>query len=345
MGAKDFRNYFDKKYNKVEYHFGINDGDQYASYEYFSKFKDDPRIKFHPKTKEQQNKNLQEMGKFNNNLKRLKRYSLENYIYDPLNIFFSLKKLGKIENIKEINKFLNIDNNDLDKYVNDSMQDFFKRSDLKKEDKEDVLNRIINSVNNSLIDFVLDLMSNKNNKKDKWQKEDILKSLYTLKSNLGGMLTAPITDISSEINDDLKFFKSLKEFPKYPVSVKYQVVKADLIREESLELEYNPFILFFKGHAIEDIFKKKLIYEIAENDSTKFPDNASLAKETAVKTAGLSINMELMCEKEYGFLFTEDLNEMFFSIFKSVEEIKDLNGNSEPIVIEYRNIKQKIIGK
>jgi len=74
----------DSSYKIDEFIFGINDGDYNIpnAYRFFSL----KNKYFESKTKNE---------KFQNNFKRLERYSFENYVYDPINFFFAINHLIK----------------------------------------------------------------------------------------------------------------------------------------------------------------------------------------------------------------------------------------------------------
>lgn len=71
----------------------------------------------------------EEIKLHNNHLLRLERYAIENFIHDPINVFFSLKEIEDRNESKEINDFLRIDSS-LRIYQLDSIDTFLNRTEL-----------------------------------------------------------------------------------------------------------------------------------------------------------------------------------------------------------------------
>lgn len=119
--------------------FGINDVD-YNILEAYDLFKIniDDREKF---------------NKWNKNFHLLKRYNLENFIYDPIYLFFVLKNLrdGITENIKKENNFEQ--NDDIKKcyriFVPESCDEDFdklKIADINDKSKHELFQKLIDNV-------------------------------------------------------------------------------------------------------------------------------------------------------------------------------------------------------
>jgi Leucine-rich repeat (LRR) protein/predicted ATPase len=247
MGSSEFRYFFDKNIIKKESSenfnqvdkilFGVVDGDKSIinSYEYFLELARKPEFSndFDANKLE---KKLEETRKildnFNQNLLRLNRYAIENYIYDPINIFFSLKNGPKQEFLVFPPKF--------DDYLKDSLSGFLNRKDLKLKTKEELLNEIIEKTSNTLIDHL---------------QNDFL-GIKKEQPELGKLGDSFINRFGFKDNNDLK--KVLETCRRLPPYDKVKLVFLMDNRQHTLSLKYNPLLIFLKGHLIESIFNSKL---------------------------------------------------------------------------------------
>ena len=197
---------------------------------------------------------------FTDNLLRLERYSIENYIYDPINIFFSMKDFTVPQTFLDFSK-----NENLNKFQNKPMEDFFIQDENRNaKEIEDDLNRILQIVGDTLMDFISSEINKKDNELKKMfgkEYDKFVCALNSFKTRFG-------------FKNDATFFETCKK--------KELRCSAELWHKTGkYNLNYNPFLLYMRGHCIENIFNKKLCF-----------------------------TMSVDCMRRNGFVYTKDLNEL-----------------------------------
>ena len=279
IGSCQFRHFFDKKLIETEsisfddyakigtLIYGIIDGDTniVSSYEYFIEIAKRPEYSqdFDLDKLENSLKVAQQFkAKFSENLLMLERHSIENYIYDPINIFFSLKKGA----IQEFLKFPE----EFDVYKTKySLKQFLEDETLLKNEKEELLNGIIYITSEALIE---NLSSNVSSNKGK---------LYEFKNTFGFK--------TEDLSQMLKICKKLPSFEKFSLRFKINNI------EQTLNLKYNPLLIFLQGHLIERFFNGNIAFSVDE-------------KKQRIKW------YEKLDNDTTGFLFTNDLYELIKKI-------------------------------
>jgi Leucine-rich repeat (LRR) protein/energy-coupling factor transporter ATP-binding protein EcfA2 len=292
MGSKDFKAFFNKKLRENEskseaeveavyqMHFGIIDGDYFIkkSFDYFTKIYGNPNFKGLFK-KSPNSKCIgcsKELELYNNHLLRLERYAIENFIHDPINVFFSLKEIQDKNEREEINNFLLGTNPSLKIYQSNSIDTFLNRTDLDKGQKRDILNKIIKSISNAFIDYMLEKINASESEEKKLE----------LKKNFGLTGFKDAFDFKSEE----EMLNESKNMLENGIGYEVDMIYNDMIYniKERITLIYNPILMFLKGHALAAVFNSKI----------KF-DKPNMKQD--------QVKLELILKKENGFVFTEDL--------------------------------------
>ena len=288
IGSCHFRYFFDKKIILQETSgecnhadkiiFGINDGDKRIihAYEYFqgiARTKDFKNVFDSAKIETNLEETRDFLNQFNRNLLRLDRYAIENYIYDPINIFFSLKNGPEQDFLKFPPKF--------NEYKKDSLVEFLNRKDLKLKEKEDLLNEILDITAISLTDFFIKDFSSVG-------KEARADLRETERDSFMGRFGFKDTKIENVL-------EICQKLPKYEG---FKLIFKKDNQTLSLNLKYNPLLIFLKGHLIEGIFNSKIKFHQDSNGKS------------------ISWYDKLVNNPKTGFLFTSDLNEMIEKLTK-----------------------------
>ena len=285
MGACQFKQLFNKDLSTKEsadvmkppeilkyMHYGIIDGDLHikVAFEYFYQIKILKEfVSLFDANKLQNNSTSNkknELDKYEEHLLRLERYAIENYIHDPLNIFFSLKKLGNYENILEL---LNIQK--YHSYIKDSMDTFLNRTDIDMHKKIDILNGIIKSITDKLIDFLIEILNSPNHSLHKevrtsmenFQKTFGFKSGNDKKKDSIAKLSRSIRKrrkrrcLCAARKASITILAASKNMPGYKVTLLF---KHNNLKSEAV-VEYNPIMLFLKGKVVASVLNSRIIFE------------------------------------------------------------------------------------
>ncbi len=198
MGDRTFNQIFKKNDNwkcehKLdEFLFGINDGDYFiqAAYNHFNITK---QIK----------------DEFQINFRRIGRYSIENYIYDPINLFFALNYLLNDKKQK-------LDKKDNDSYFN-HVVDFLSKIN---ESKSTSISEFINNNTSDYVQIFNDIISKTNDYFLTKINQDKKSSDFKVKFNLNN-------------------FQS--DHLKQTISISFQTIG------HKINLNYFPLLVYFKG--------------------------------------------------------------------------------------------------
>lgn len=105
------------------------------------------------------------------------------------------------------------------------------------------------------------------------------KTMVDLKKNLGLTGFKDTFGFKSEI----EMLEESKNMPGFKVDIIHNI-------KERITLNYNPILMFLKGHALAAVFNSKIQFKPLRREMNQD-----------------QVKLELMLKKENGFVFTEDL--------------------------------------